>query len=173
MHSINESQTGAHLEALSRRQAAITHLPEQGQDGLLRRRFLSIPAELERTIELLDDCDVMQVVHGPFQTFYERPIVLLLLVDDDPVTLDLFDRLESILVPRRHFTIRVRAELQGPLRLLDYDAACNQLLLAALDLDPIAATSWPGQGCDGPLYNLEGFQASPHKGDDNDLKNLP
>jgi hypothetical protein len=103
--------------------------------------------------------DVLQIVHGPFQSFYDERIVLIML--EDPQSQALFRRLESILVPSRHIVLRIASTVPGPLRLLDFDAAFNRLLLPTLDLSFVDPTRWPGQSRDGALYEIDDWSQAP------------
>lgn len=97
--------------------------------------------------------DVLQVAHGPFQQLHDHPFTLIAL-DHATSQSDLFSRLESMLVPDRHTLIRLRSSLPAPLALLDHDVQLNALMLETLRQRPRDLMRWPGQGSDGPLYEL-------------------
>jgi creatinine amidohydrolase len=96
---------------------------------------------------------VLQVAHGPFQQLHDHPFTLIALENADTQTA-LIDRLESMLVPDRHRLLRLRSSLPAPLALLDHDVQLSALMIEALQLRPRDLMRWPGQGCDGPLYEL-------------------
>lgn len=100
--------------------------------------------------------DALQVVHGPLQSFYERPQTLLALCHEGAATeARLFDRLESLLVPGRHKLVRLTAAGPAPLGLLEHDAMVNQLLLQAIAAADIDLSHWPAKDRDGAIYGLE------------------
>ncbi|HZO13899.1 MAG TPA: hypothetical protein VFB62_11595 [Polyangiaceae bacterium] len=96
--------------------------------------------------------DVLQVAHGPFQQFYESPMLLCALELPDEAAL--FDRLERMLVPERHRLIRLRATRAAPTAWFEHDAMLNELVLAVLRDHPRDLIDWPGKGKDAALYRL-------------------
>ena len=102
--------------------------------------------------------DLLQVVHGPWQGFYNEPMALLALIDKRcPMQVDLLDRLEKILNP--HHTLRVlNAELPAPLGFFEFAAAIDAMLVLENQHLGRDLVRWPGLGEDGPLY---GFSSAP------------
>ncbi len=99
--------------------------------------------------------DVLQVAHGPFQSFYERAMTLLALERAEaPHEAPLFDKLAEVLAPERHRLVRLRAERPFPLAWFEHDALANALLIDALRARPTDLVHWPGHGHDGPLYEI-------------------
>jgi creatinine amidohydrolase len=99
--------------------------------------------------------DVLQLVHGPFQAFHGRPLVVVALEREGaPAERELFDRLARIL-PTHQCLMRLRATLSGPLSVLDHGAQLDHLILRLLEAAPPRDLgAWPGRGEDGPLYDL-------------------
>jgi hypothetical protein len=98
--------------------------------------------------------DVLQLAHGPFQQFYERPLALFALESPSSTDRALFDRLERMLVPGRHVLVRLRATLPAPLSFFEHDAQLNAIALSLLRRRPRNLRDWPGKGKDGLLYGL-------------------
>ncbi len=97
--------------------------------------------------------DLCGLVHGPLQSFYDRPATLLLL-ERDGQPAELVDRLMRVLRPELHRVVRLRSALSGPLALLDFDLQLDWLVASALRARPRDLAQWPGKGCDAPLYDL-------------------
>lgn len=97
--------------------------------------------------------DVLQIAHGPFQEFYESPILLVALERPGPET-KLFDRLSRMIVPERHALVRLSSVLAPPLAPLDHFAQVHELVCRALRARPRDLRAWPGRGRDGALYDL-------------------
>jgi hypothetical protein len=97
--------------------------------------------------------DLCALVHGPLQSFYERPATLVLF-ERETTPPDLTKRLASVLHPERHRVVRLRSALPGPFALLDFDLQLDHLVLAALRASPRDLAAWPAKGCDAPLYEL-------------------
>ena len=97
--------------------------------------------------------DVLELAHGPFQAFYDRPILLVALERGDAER-PLFDRLASMLVPGRHRLVRLTSSLPAPLAPLDHLAQAHELVCRAIRARPRDLFTWPGNGHDGPLYHL-------------------
>jgi hypothetical protein len=99
--------------------------------------------------------DLLQIAHGPLQSFYRQPMTLIALeqhgVDYEAPALA---RLERVLVPGLHRLIRLRASVRGPLAYFEHDALLDRLVLDALDDTGIDLAAWPAQGQDGPLYDI-------------------
>ncbi|HZS40705.1 MAG TPA: hypothetical protein VFF06_27920 [Polyangia bacterium] len=99
--------------------------------------------------------DFLQVAHGPFQSFYDAEITLLSLERAEaPHEAALADKLAEVLVPERHRLLRLRAARPSPLAWFEHDALFNALLFDALGARPTDLARWPGQGHDGPLYEI-------------------
>ncbi|MCC6522954.1 MAG: hypothetical protein IT373_09855 [Polyangiaceae bacterium] len=100
--------------------------------------------------------DVLQIVHGPLQQFYdERLLVVTLESAGRPRERPLFDRLAQVLVPGRHRLLRLEARAEPPFSWFEHDALCNALLVKWLEKSPRDLIDWPGKDADGPLYCLE------------------
>ncbi|HZR83789.1 MAG TPA: creatininase family protein [Candidatus Binatia bacterium] len=108
--------------------------------------------------------DLLDFAHGPFQQSWGGTATFLaLLRNDAPREDELLARLEGVLDRARHRVVRLRAELPGPLAILEHEAMMNALVLAdvrARDLDP---TAWPGKGADRPLYEIGAEAALPER----------
>jgi len=98
--------------------------------------------------------DVLQVAHGPFQQFYERPMTLITLEEPNGVHRNLFDRLQQMLVTDRHSLVRLRAHAGGSLTWFEHDALVNGMVLHNLRRTPRDLINWPGKGRDGALYGI-------------------
>lgn len=98
-------------------------------------------------------CDVLQIAHGPFQEFYESPMLIVAL-ERPGAESALFDRLAEMLVPERHSLVRLSSPLLAPLACIDHLAQVNELVCRALRARPRDLRAWPGAGRDGPLYEL-------------------
>lgn len=97
--------------------------------------------------------DVLQVAHGPLQSFYEGSMTLLgLRRPEEPE--ELYQRLRQVLVPARHTLLLMPARLPAPLSFFEHDAQCNALLLRALQERPRDLRAWPARGRDQALYDL-------------------
>jgi creatinine amidohydrolase len=99
--------------------------------------------------------DLLDFAHGPFQSLFEREaIVISLSRDDDPTACERLAELEQMLVPERHHHLALKANLNHPLTLIEFEAATNELVLAALDNLEADPADWPGRGHDAALYEL-------------------
>ena len=98
--------------------------------------------------------DILQVAHGPLQTFWDREITLIALTDDSQATDALLARLRGVIHPDRHHLIQLKAWTPGALGIFEHGAALDRLMLAALKVRPRDLESWPGKGADEPLYGL-------------------
>lgn len=97
--------------------------------------------------------DVLQVAHGPLQSFYGGSMTLLgLRRPEEPEAL--YQRLRQVLVPARHALLLLPARLPAPLCFFEHDAQCNALLLRALQERPRDLRAWPARGRDQALYDL-------------------
>jgi len=98
--------------------------------------------------------DLLQIPHGPLQSFYERVQTLLVLERAEPHERPLLDRLAALLVPERHALVRLPSTLPGMLAWFEHDALLNALVVAAVRELGRDLTRWPAQGRDGALYDL-------------------
>lgn len=96
--------------------------------------------------------DVLQVAHGPLQSFHDWPMTLLVL--EDARASSLVDRLNETLVPGRHRTIRLVTSRGDALSFFEHAASVDALLLATLEASPRDLYDWPARGADGPLYRI-------------------
>lgn len=100
--------------------------------------------------------DVLELAHGPFQSFYDASIVLVTLEGAGPVETQVFDRLARMVVPERHRLVRLTSALPPPLAPLDHLMQVHELVCRAARARPRDLAEWPGRGRDGPLYDIEG-----------------
>lgn len=100
--------------------------------------------------------DLLQVAHGPLQSMWNQPAVLLLLERHDaPHEAPLYARLRQVFSEPRHRVLSLRSEtLPGLLAYFEHAAQLDVLLLHALRTLAPPLDRWPGQGLDGPLYDL-------------------
>ena len=98
--------------------------------------------------------DLLQAVHGPLQTFWEREMTLVGLVDSGPLSRALLDRLEKVLHPERHRLVRLYANLPGSLAMFEHGVALDRMMTWALESCPRDLSQWPAKGVDEPLYGL-------------------
>jgi hypothetical protein len=96
--------------------------------------------------------DALSVAHGPFQGFHDHEQTLMLL--ETPEGGKLGDRLEEMLRPERHRLLRLTSTLEQPWCLLEHLVQVDALMLATLEETPCPLSPWPGQGEDGPLYEI-------------------
>ncbi len=96
--------------------------------------------------------DVLQVAHGPLQSFHDHDMCLLALAT--PSALHLLERLRAVLVPERHQLIAVVSTRCDALSYFEHTAAIDACLLATLRARPRDLFDWPGRNADGPLYEL-------------------
>lgn len=104
--------------------------------------------------------DLLQIAHGPLQSLWNQPAVLLLLERHDaPHEEALYVRLRQVFSMPRHRVLSLRAQThRGLLAYFEHAALLDALLLSALRTLAPPLDRWPGQGLDGPLYDL----APPH-----------
>lgn len=98
--------------------------------------------------------DILQVAHGPLQTFWEREITLIALTEDSEASSALLARLQKVIHPERHRLIVLKATTQGALAIFEHGAALDRLMIHALKARPRDLGSWPAKGADQPLYGL-------------------
>lgn len=96
--------------------------------------------------------DVLQVAHGPLQSFHRGAITLLVL--EDPRAGHLVDRLAATLDAERHRLIRLQSTRSGELAFFEYAASLDASLEASLAATPRDLFEWPARGRDEPLYGL-------------------
>jgi creatinine amidohydrolase/Fe(II)-dependent formamide hydrolase-like protein len=127
--------SGAYAELLGNVQATV-------QEGLL------VPAP--------PVWDLLGFAHGPFQQIVARDTTLLALTRGDAAgETELLERLESMLVPRRHRLIRLPATLPGAFALLEHQAIVSALVLRAIAERGIDQIDFPGHGADAALYGVD------------------
>ncbi len=98
--------------------------------------------------------DVLQVAHGPLQSFYDHETTLLL-VRGAPARHDaLYERLRRVLRPALHHVVELRATLPGDAAIVELDAALDAAVLATLRNHHLPLDDWPSRGLDGPLYDV-------------------
>lgn len=99
--------------------------------------------------------DLLDFAHGPLQQLYPQRALLLALTRRDAVgEEDLLARLESVLDPSLHRLMRLRAELPGPLAVLEHEALLNSFVLRFIATHRVDQVEWPGKGRDAPLYTF-------------------
>jgi hypothetical protein len=98
--------------------------------------------------------DILQVAHGPLQTFWNREITLIALTDDSESAAALLVRLQRVIHPERHRLVCLKATTPGALAIFEHGAALDRLMIAALKAQPRDLGSWPAKGADEPLYGL-------------------
>jgi hypothetical protein len=98
--------------------------------------------------------DILQVAHGPLQTFWERDMTLIALVEDSSSVDPLIARLRRVLHPNRHRLLCLKATTPGALALFEHGAALDRLMIGALESRPRDLGNWPAKGADEPLYGL-------------------
>jgi len=99
--------------------------------------------------------DVLQIAHGPVQSFWDAPLTLIALERAGDVAGDaLVDRLAGALA-ERHALIRLRARLPGALALFEWDAALDHALLEALARAALPLDTWAGGPVDAALYAVD------------------
>lgn len=99
--------------------------------------------------------DLLQIVHGPIQSFFAAPLTLLLFLDSARPQEELLGkRLISLLDESRHQVLRIPYTQQGGAELLLLDARLNAALLRTLENHPLELSCWPLRGEDGPLYDV-------------------
>lgn len=99
--------------------------------------------------------DLLQVVHGPLQSFYLRPQTLVVLARADaPHEAALAARVPLVCDQRHHRVLTLSSHLPGFFAYFAQDAQLNWLVLDALVRGGTDLACWPGKDCDGPLYEL-------------------
>ncbi|MDC0714777.1 creatininase family protein [Stigmatella sp. ncwal1] len=99
--------------------------------------------------------DLLHFAHGPFQQSHDHRAVFIALTHEGaPRETGLLSRLETMLVPERHALVRWEAHLPGPLAIFEHEALLNHLMLRVIEARRIDQVRWPGQGLDGPIYEV-------------------
>jgi hypothetical protein len=97
--------------------------------------------------------DVLQIAHGPLQSFHEGPFALLAFESERSAML--VDRLAAALSPERHRMHRLRAEAPSTAcALFELVGALDACLLATLRARPRELRLTRFAGIDAPLYGL-------------------
>jgi hypothetical protein len=100
--------------------------------------------------------DVLGLVHGPLQSFFDEPKVLFVLKPANSAYVEgLIERLRAVVDAERHIVVVVSATLSSPLSLFEYASTFDRLVVARLRNQPRDLSAWPGQGRDHPLYDLD------------------
>jgi hypothetical protein len=149
--------------ARERARAELAHLPVDGWPSLAlvtgggyRALVHGLRWKLLESLGIADPpvWDVLQVAHGPFQQFYETPMLLCALELPNRAHTVLFDRLQQMLVPGRHRLLRFCASTDEFTAWFEHDAMLNELVLAFLRARPRDLIDWPGKGADASLYRF-------------------
>ncbi len=100
--------------------------------------------------------DLLQVAHGPLQSLWNQPAVLLLLERHDaPHEETLYARIRQVFSAPHHHIVSLRAQTHpGLLCYFEHAALLDALLLDALRRFDPPLERWPGQHQDGPLYDF-------------------
>jgi len=131
-----------------------TTLVTQGDTGETHagHRLKLLEALGTTDIDVVDACGL---VHGPLQSFFTEPRILLHLGrHDDALTTKLRDRLASVLARGRHELVALDARLPAPLAWFEHAATIDALVVEALRARPRDLARWPGQGHDAAIYGL-------------------
>lgn len=107
--------------------------------------------------------DALALAHGPFQGFHTTEQTLLAL-EDGPLSAALIERLAPMLNPSRHRLLRLPATLEAPWCLLEHLVQLDALMVATLEETQSTIAPWPGQGEDGPLYELKSITCGKPQG---------
>ncbi|MBK9266091.1 MAG: hypothetical protein IPM54_40685 [Polyangiaceae bacterium] len=100
--------------------------------------------------------DVLSFAHGPFQSIFDGSRTLILpRAANDAAIETLRGRLVDMLRQTRHSLMDVSSELPRPWSTLEHLAAVHALVMEHLRKHPRDLGTWPGKGCDGPLYGLD------------------
>lgn len=96
--------------------------------------------------------DVLQVAHGPLQSFYERETTLLVLERGHGSPL--VERLRRVLEPTRHRLWHVTTEHADECAFFEHTGTLDATLFASLEAHPRDLFDWPGRDRDAPLYDF-------------------
>jgi hypothetical protein len=100
--------------------------------------------------------DLLSFAHGPFQSTYDASHTLIVPWSKADVAIErLLGRLADMLGQTKHKLIDVPSELPRPWCTLEHLAMIHALVLDHLRRHGRDLGSWPGKGCDGPLYTLK------------------
>ena len=98
--------------------------------------------------------DALQIVHGPWQGFYDQPTALLALIDERcKAQRALTDRLGAMLKPHHRLEV-LTAKLSAPLGYFEFAAQLDAMVILENERLGRDLTAWPGRGDDGPLYQV-------------------
>jgi creatinine amidohydrolase len=103
--------------------------------------------------------DVLEVVHGPLQQFFDAELTLFALERDGEEGF-LFDRLERVLVAGRHRLVRLRSPLPLAVAPIDHVAQVIEIVCRVLAASPRDLGAWVGSRLEAPLYEL-GVEPAP------------
>ncbi len=119
------------------------------RDNLRLKLAEGLLATTEPLVDLLD------VTHGPFQRLCGGPATWLILTERDDPARDLLEaRLAQLLEPE-HLALPIEATLGGALSIFEHEAALGAFVVEGLARRGADPGVWPGQGRDGPLYDLD------------------
>ncbi|MFO0693972.1 MAG: hypothetical protein U0230_10485 [Polyangiales bacterium] len=96
--------------------------------------------------------DVLQVAHGPLQSFYEREMTLLVLERGHGSLL--VERLRRVLDPTRHRLWHLATEHADECAFFEQTGTLDATLFASLEAHPRDHFDWPGRDRDAPLYDF-------------------
>jgi hypothetical protein len=126
-----------------------------GDDG---ERYFGLRWKWMETLGTCDPpvYDVLNFIHGPFQLWFERPVLCVTLrqPSDDPGLWSAFERL--VQPQQRLVTLAARAS--GARAFFEHDVMVNALLSRALELHVGHSCDWRGKGKDGALYKFTGSE---------------
>lgn len=97
--------------------------------------------------------DALGFAHGPLQQVYRNNSLLLALRHPGEQVAELWPRLRRVLRPEQRY-LELPASLPAPLALVEHQLQIGALVLEALRAVDWSLERWPGQGCDGALYEL-------------------
>ena len=99
--------------------------------------------------------DVMQLVHGPLQSFWNSEVTLIALETPGDRACALVDRLSHIVQPDRHQVIRLQSEHSARLSVFEHGVQLDTLMLTLLQGSGRDLGAWPAKGVDAAIYDLE------------------
>ncbi len=100
--------------------------------------------------------DLLSFAHGPYQNVYAKPHTLFIpYATSDMAVCSLLDRLLDMLKQTPHTFFELPSELHRPWSVLEHLACIHRLVLDHVTKNPRDLRTWPGQGLDGPIYDLE------------------
>jgi creatinine amidohydrolase len=108
--------------------------------------------------------DLLQIAHGPLQSFFARAQTLIALATRGRAhEAAMLERLRRVIDPARHRLVVLEADSDGALGLLEHDARLNRFVEARASSLRIDLSRWPAQDEDRPLYDIERPFAAPHR----------